>query len=278
MPARTLLIAVGVDHEEADLLAAAEVAARADARLNAIVLACVPPPPIRDFVGQTYSMYAFAWEEENNRVKARAADLGRSLSQRGFNIDVQPVYCPSGNIAEEVAARAAFADVTVIGDQMLSDKYLLKRVVDGALFSSPSPIILFGKDRSVILTPKTILIGWNSTREAGLAIRQSMSLLAQADNVHVAIVDPVAEASAMGEEPGSDLAVFLARHGIHVTVESLASGGRDPAIVLQRHAVDAGADLVVMGAYSHSRLRESVFGGTTQTMLDQIGVPVFMAH
>lgn len=105
-----------------------------------------------------------------------------------------------------------------------------------------------------------------------------MDILAQAENVHVVLVDPTARPYAMGEEPGADVAAFLSRHGVKVTVEALASGGRDPAIVLQRHASDIGAELIVMGAYGHSRLRERLFGGTTQTMLSHVGTPVLMAH
>ena len=82
----------------------------------------------------------------------------------------------------------------------------------------------------------------------------------------------------MGEEPGADVATYLSRHGVKVTVETLASGGNDPALVLQRHASDIAADLIVMGAYGHSRMRERLFGGTTQSMLENVGTPVFMAR
>ena len=278
MPAKTILSVIGVDHGDDDLLAAADVAQRFDAHLNAIVISYVPPPPVADLVSQTYSTYAFAWEEESDRVNTRAAELRTLLSKRGFGGDVQPVYCLQGNVDEEVAKRAIYADLTLVGVGMLKDGQLLKRVLDGALFASPAPVILAGEKRAVNLVPKTVLVGWNSRLEAGVAVRQSLELLIQAENVHVGIVDPDATPHAMGEEPGADLATFLARHGIKVTVDVLASGGRDPALVLQRHATDIDADLIVMGAYGHSRLRERLFGGTTQAMLTNIETPVLMAR
>lgn len=278
MQAKTILSIIGVDHDGADLFAAAELAQGADLHLNAIVISYVPPPPIGDLVGQTYSTYAFAWEEENARVNARAAELRGQLSQRGLRGDVQPVYCLNENVDEEVAKRATYADLTLIGGEMLKDSYLLKRVLDGALFASPAPVVLAADTRKVDLTPKTVLVAWNSTIEAGSAVRQSMDMLAKAENVHVVLVDPTARPYAMGEEPGADIATFLSRHGAKVTVETLASGDRDPAIVLQRHASDIGADLIVMGAYGHSRLRERLFGGTTQTMLSHLGTPVLMGR
>jgi nucleotide-binding universal stress UspA family protein len=278
MAAKTILSVIGIDHSHEDLLAAAELARQSDAHLSAVVISCVPPPPVGDFVGQTYSTYAFAWEEENDRVNARAVELRDLLSERGFEGDVQPVYCLNENVDEEVATRAMYADVTVVGTTMLNDNHLLKRVMDGALFASPAPVIVAGQTRKVTLAPKTVLVAWNSKREAAAAVRQSLDMLAHAENVHVVVVDPNAKPHAMGEQPGADVATYLARHGVKVTVETLASGGRDPALVLQRHATDIGAELIVMGAYGHSRLRERIFGGTTQTMLGHVDTPVLMAH
>jgi nucleotide-binding universal stress UspA family protein len=278
MAAKTILSIVGVDHDEADLLAVAEVARQSDMHLDCLVISCVPPPPLRDIGGQAYSMYASVWEQENNRVNGRTAELRDLLASRQFSADVQPVYCLTGSVGDEVAKRAMYADYTLIGPRMLRDESLLGRVLDGALFSSPAPVILFSDSRQVNLAPKTVLVAWNSTRQCALAVRQSMDMILHAKNVHIALVDPIASASAMGEEPGADAATYLARRGAQVTIDTLASGGRDPALVLQRQAEDIGAELIVMGAYGHSRLRERIFGGTTQTTLSHVGTPVLMAH
>lgn len=278
MTIKSILSVVGVDHSEHDLVEAAELAQDSGASLDAIVISPVPPPPVGDLVGQAYSTWSFAWEEENQRVTARAAELEEIAGKRGLEADVQPVYCLNEKVDEEVAKRAAYSDVTLIGSELLKDRSLLKRVLDGALFAAPAPVILAGEGRKVQLAPKTVLVAWNSTLPAGVAVRQAMGMLTQADHVHVVLVDPVARPYAMGDEPGADIARFLSRHGIEVTVEVLASGGRDPAFVLQRHATDIGADLVVMGAYGHWRLRERLFGGTTQTMLGNITTPVLMAR
>ena len=278
MSAKTILSVIGVDHGDDDLLAAAEVAQLADAHLSAVVISNVPPPPVADLVGQAYSTYIFLWEEESNRVNERATELGELLSRRGFKGDVQPIYCLPGNIDEEVARRAIYADLTLIGTNMLKDGHLLKRVLDGALFASPAPVILAGENRTMNLAPKIVLVAWNSRLEAGVAVRQSLDLLVQAEEVHVGIIDPDASQREMGEEPGADVATYLARHGVKVTVDVLASGGREPALILQQHATDINGDLIVMGAYGHSRLRERLFGGTTHAMLTHVGTPVLMAR
>jgi len=272
MRTKMILCATGVDHGTGDLIAAAELAQRSEAHLSVIVISSVPPPPVGDLVGQAYSTWSFIWQEENNRLNARVSDLRKLLGERGLDGEISAVYCAEANINDEVA------DLTLLGSDMLNDASLLKRVLDGALFASPAPVLLARNDTPVDLAPKTVLVGWNSKLEAAVALRCAMDMLIQADSVHVALIDPRAAASAMGEEPGADVATFLARHGVNTTVEVLASGGREPASVLQRHATDIGAQLVVMGAYSHSRLREHIFGGTTQSMLGNVRTPVLMAR
>jgi nucleotide-binding universal stress UspA family protein len=277
MAIKTILSVTGVDHGDEDFITAVELARRSDAHLNGVVISRVPPPPISDLAGHAYSTYSFVWEEEDARLNARASELRALLSRRDCKGGVQPIFCLCGNVDEEVAVRAAYADVTVLGKRLLKDAALLDSVLDGALFKSPAPVLLLG-DGAANLAPKRVLVAWNSTLEAGSSLRQSMDVLVQADEVRVVLVDPTATTRGMGEEPGADVATFLVRHGVEVTVEVLASGGIDPAIVLQRHAKDVAAELIVMGAYGHTRMRERIFGGTTQTMLDNVTTPVLMAR
>lgn len=274
---KTILSVTGVDHGNGDLVAAATLAQQGDSHLNAIVIGCVPPPPISDLSGHTYSTYSFDWEREDARLKVRVAELRDHLSSQGLEGNIQPVYCLNGDVDEEVALRAAYADLTVIGKRLTEDTDMLKPVLDGVLFKSPTPVLVTGAGK-VSLTPKIVLVAWNATLECGSVVRHAMDLLAQADQVHVVLIDPSATTHAMGEEPGADIANFLSRHGVKVVVDVLASGGLDPALVLQRHATDIGADLIVMGAYGHTRLRERIFGGTTRTMLANVKTPVMMAH
>ncbi len=92
------------------------------------------------------------------------------------------------------------------------------------------------------------------------------------------MVDPRASYGRNGEEPGADVAGYLVRHDVSVAVERLPSEGRSVDEVLNRYAQDASAELIVMGAYGHSRMRERVFGGVTQSMLETATVPLLMVH
>ena len=278
MSFKTILSISGVDHPGSDLIAAAELSERVGAHLAAVVIACVPPPPMGDLVGQPYSTWSFEWQDASKRLEDRTSEFRELLAGKGLRGDVQPIYCMQSDVDEEIGKRALYADVSIVGADLLKDDFFLNRVLNGALFQSPAPVILGSKGTTVNLSPKKVLIAWNSGAEAGKALRDAMEMLVGADDVRIAIVDPQATTDAMGQEPGADVAAFLARHGVAVSVDVLASGGRETGAVLRQHAVDLNADLIVMGAYGHSRMRERIFGGVTKSMIDNAVVPVLLAH
>jgi nucleotide-binding universal stress UspA family protein len=92
------------------------------------------------------------------------------------------------------------------------------------------------------------------------------------------VVDPAERADKHGEEPGADIALCLARHGVHVDVEQVTSDGSPIGEVILSRAVDGGMDLIVIGAYSHARWAEIIFGGVTRTLLTQMPVPVLVSR
>jgi nucleotide-binding universal stress UspA family protein len=122
------------------------------------------------------------------------------------------------------------------------------------------------------------MIAWDGRIESARAVRESLDLLVGAKVVELVLVDPIPNEDGHGAEPGADAATYLARHGVRVNVARLPSEGLVTASVLRRHAIDCAANLIVMGGYGHSRLRERLFGGVTKSMIDEPPVAVFMAH
>jgi len=122
------------------------------------------------------------------------------------------------------------------------------------------------------------MIAWDSRLEASNAVSRAMHLLSAADAVHVTLVDPMGDEGGQGMEPGADIATYLARHGVKVTVDRIPSQGRTVADTLGQHAIDVSADLLVMGAYGHSRLRQRIFGGVTRSIVDEPPLAVLMAR
>jgi len=118
------------------------------------------------------------------------------------------------------------------------------------------------------------LIAWNGSREAARAVRDALPLLKLARKVTVLAVEPQSN----GHAPGADLALHLARHGVTVDLDQDTAPGMDAADILLSRASDLSSDLIVMGAYGHARMRETILGGVTRSMLAAMTAPVLMSH
>eukprot|EP01026_Neomeris_dumetosa_P024507 TRINITY_DN20386_c0_g1_i2.p2 TRINITY_DN20386_c0_g1~~TRINITY_DN20386_c0_g1_i2.p2 ORF type:complete len:124 (-),score=5.18 TRINITY_DN20386_c0_g1_i2:290-661(-) len=121
---------------------------------------------------------------------------------------------------------------------------------------------------------ETVLIGWDGSREALRAVRRAMPFLVRAASVEIAIYDPDAHQTA----PGEQLATLLARHGVDVEIAVRPTVGGGVSSALTQRITEKGADLLVMGAYGHSRFREYVLGGVTRDIMESVPVPILTAH
>jgi nucleotide-binding universal stress UspA family protein len=128
------------------------------------------------------------------------------------------------------------------------------------------------------MPPRRVLAAWDGSAPAARALGDALPLLRQAGRVSLVVVDPERLGGRVGERPGADMAAHLARHGVKVEVQALPSGGLATADVLLDLAADTGAELLVMGGYGHSRLREFVLGGVTRSILGTMAVPTLMSH
>ncbi len=275
---KTILAPIGVNLLEKDLRQAVAFSEAAQAHLSVLVVAMAPPPPI----GGYGELVSTAWLEERESDLAKLAGavetVKASLSRSGLSYDVQDLYTEYAWAGEDIASRALYADLVLVGAQAAVDSQFTKRVIDGALFQSPTALLFNPTDRPATMTPRSVMIAWNSRMEAARAVQQALPLLKAAGEVHVTMIDPTETAFVNGEEPGADVAAYLARHGIAVLVDVLSGQGKGVAQMLAQHAVDVQANLLVMGAYGHSRLREFVFGGVTRTMLETARLPILWGH
>lgn len=145
--------------------------------------------------------------------------------------------------------------------------------------SSGAPVLLVPRAQAPAWPIRRILLGWNGSREAGRAMRLALPLLQRAATVDVAIFDPAALQTGAGPEVRAVTAIgqALARHGVRADLVLRDDDGGDTGAALLALAAERGADLLVMGCYGHSRLRELLLGGATRTVLKSMTLPVFMA-
>jgi nucleotide-binding universal stress UspA family protein len=123
-----------------------------------------------------------------------------------------------------------------------------------------------------------VFVPWNASREAARAVWDGLPFLTLAEESEVVTFDPKKLGLGMSDLPDPDIGADLARHGAKVTVSSEPSGGVDVGSLILSRAADMSADLIVMGAYGHSRLRELVLGGATRKLFESMTVPTLMSH
>jgi nucleotide-binding universal stress UspA family protein len=181
-------------------------------------------------------------------------------------------------LSSEVGVHAYYADLVVVArPESAGQTAGPPGLAESLVLSSGRPIIVF-PPRGKVSQVRRILVAWNATRESIRAVADAMPLLAKAEAVEVLVVDHQRRPEGHGQEPGADIARHLARHGAHVEVRRLSSGGKDVGRLLMSQAAAFGADLLVMGAYGHSHLREWMFGGVTRTVLYEASLPVLMSR
>lgn len=278
MPFKTILAVVGAGQGDRDIETAIGICREAGAHLSVLVLGLASPPP----VGAYAAVVSDTWMEERDadmkRLSARVDAIEALVAKEGVTADVEREYVEMAWSDAVAGRRARYADLTLLGPDLLADGDLKNYVLNGALFDSGRPLLLAPAGQKVTLKPKRIMLAWDSRIEAARAAHEAVELIAAADEVRITLVDPEAGDLAQGDEPGADVATWLVRHGAKVSVDRLASGGRSVVSVLRQHAIDCGAEMIVMGGYGHSRMRERIFGGVTKSMVDEPSMPVFMAR
>jgi len=215
-------------------------------------------------------------QKTNATLLAVQKDSRALLGQEGVSGEVRVYSGETATLGDHAAHHARLCDLSILGPSVRASKQAFNAVLYDLLFRSGGPVMINATPAALV--PEHVMIAWNATLPASRAVRLALPWLKAAKQVTLATFDAEAERQTEGEDPGADAAKWLSHHGCEVTVQQYATGGVDVGASILRRARDVGADTVVMGAYAHTRLREVMFGGTTETMVRQTEMPVFLAH
>lgn len=194
-----------------------------------------------------------------------------SSEKRLIDDDAGAALCLQGRYADLLVVSQDDPDESLPGEFATLPEYVVMH--------SGRPVLLVPHTGTFDAFGRRILIAWDGSLEATRAVSGALPLLRNAQLVQAVVFDATSVPNAHGEEPGADLGLYLARHGVNVeVVQRSTEGGIDVGEALLSCAAAFGADLLVMGAYGHSRMREILLGGTTRTMLRSMNVPVLMSH
>ncbi|MBC3917507.1 universal stress protein [Undibacterium sp. CY18W] len=178
-----------------------------------------------------------------------------------------------------IGLQARYSDLLIIGQTNRDEPSpsVLSDFPEYLIMNSGRPVLIIPYVGDFTSIGKRPLIAWDASREATRAITDAIPLLKRAELVQVAVFNAKSVPDAHGEQPGGDIALYLARHGIKVEV-SVHKTNTDIGNALLSLAHDVDSDMLVMGGYGHSRFREMIMGGVTRTILESMTVPVLMSH
>jgi len=274
-----LIIAADAETDEPALALGQAVAKQHGAHLSAAFLTPLPDEPL----AYEPTVVAGVWAEMLGRARTDAVAARKRLAARleamGHPCDLISAEALSRDLGRVAALHARYADVAILTrpvEGVSGD--LREEVIEGVLFHSGRPALVAPPGWRGEGIGKRIVLAWDASREATRALSEADALLEGAEEVFVVTIDAKPKIFGHGETPGANIAAHLQRRGVKAQVRNVESGDRSPAVAISAEVSQLRADVVVMGGYAHSRLREMVFGGATRDMLRIASVPLLLAH
>jgi len=214
--------------------------------------------------------------ESDKKARTAVDRFEQAVKRAGISAETRTISASISGAADQIGRMGRRFDLVIVG-QPERQKSLPDEVVDeGVLFESGRPVIFVPFIQKGGMKLDRIMVCWDGSRAATRAIADALPLLQKAKQVEIVIVSD--KPGKKDEIPGADLGQHLARHGLKVEVKRITSPEIDVPSTILSYAADSSADMIVMGGYGHSRLREFVLGGATRGLLESMTVPVLMSH
>lgn len=246
----------------------------------------VPSSPLiaEAYVGNLVSRPSYAYERERDAAYLNAAQIQAAFRAEAKNAGLTGDWqiCPddAADFVIMVTEQARYADLAVLG-QVAPDHPFFDRLAtlpETVMMGSGRPVLIVPYAGRVDTVAKNVLVAWSGTREAARAVGDAMPLLRSAEAVTVLSIGSRRDTTEHLDQPAASLVRHLARHDIHAEASHLVSNDIEVGELIMSRATDLGCDLIVMGGYGHSRLRELILGGVTRAVLQHMTVPVLMSH
>lgn len=213
-------------------------------------------------------------------LQAEAAKKAFEAARRELGIDGAWIET-EGGASSTVHSHARVADLLVLmppsvnsDDPVIGQEYGSELLPHDLILDLGRPVILLPRKAAPAPSTDRVLVGWNGSKEAARAVHDALPILQRAGSVTVMSAGKSRHRGGSGDT----LVQHLARHGVRAQLKTAAAGDAEAGDLLLQTASSERADLIVMGAYGYARWREVVFGGATETVLEQAAVPIFFSH
>ncbi len=209
--------------------------------------------------------------EERDRSRARFDDV---VARHGVQAEWR---AENGDPASVVGTHARYADIAVMSQGDDRDTPGDPELPTVVATLTGRPVLIVPRAGTFDKVGERVLVCWNTSREATRAVSDALPILQKAEQVTVLAVNPN-DGPEHGDVPGADISHYLARHGVRAEANRTYAEDIDVADAILSRASDLGCDLIVMGAYGHSRMREWIFGGVTRSIMRTMTRPVLISH
>jgi len=214
--------------------------------------------------------------ESDKLANEAIARFEQGAKRSAISYETRTLSTSVAGAADELAKIARRFDLAIVGQANRDTAGPAEVVDEGVLFESGRPVIVVPFIQKDGLKLDRVMVCWDGSRAATRAIADSMPFLRKAKQVEIVLV--TSKGFKADEAPGADLAKHLARHDLKITLKRITSPDIDVASTVLSYVADSNADMLVMGGYGHSRLREFVLGGVTRAILESMTVPTLMSH
>lgn len=278
---KDILVIVADAEADESAIGLGEAVARqcSDCSLSAAFLTPLPDEPLAYEPTVVAGVWAELLGRARQEAQAERTKVEARLKKAGRPFELRDAEALSRDLGRVAAVHARYADVAIMArpaDGPGSE--LREEIIEGVLFHSGRPALIAPPGWKGESVGKRVVVAWDASREATRALSEAQAILSDADQVTVVTVDAKPKMFGHGDQPGTQIAAHLSRRGLKTEVRNVDGMGRAPALAILEEAAALNADLVVMGGYAHSRLRDLVFGGATKDMLRAATVPVLLAH
>ena len=258
--------------------AAAKIAASLDAHLTGIFVR--PPLHLPSYIGPVGTDFMTTIETNYGQEIDKLENTARqSFDEITSQYQVQTMWqAVRGDVYAELTKEAAYTDVLILGQSDPDDvNSKIRDIPDNLVLTAGRPCLIVPYIGARKTVGKHPLIAWNGSRESNRALHDALPLLEQADTVTV-VMSETSGKRVNNDLPDTRIAQHLARHGVKVMTKTMTSKKRQTSNDFLSYITDNGHDLLVMGAYGHSRFSEVVLGGMTREIMQSMTVPVLMSH
>lgn len=266
------------DHRIAAALA---LARRQNASVTGVALAL--ESTISSYIGIDFPAALSRAQQEIVRNAADTAIAGfrQAAEEAGVKCRTELIASGASKAPAQLSFYARHADITFMGQPRPDDPgaAFQESLLDGVLFASGRPVYIVPYIGRFATDVRKAVVAWDGGRKAVRAVNDAIPLLeGRGGEVVILVINSEQRKGAHGEHPGEDIAAHLQRHGLATRVERQTITQVTIDAAIQNFLADAGADLLIMGAYGHSRLREKAFGGVTNGILHHMTTPVLMSE